>query len=306
MYEKRLCILRQLKKGFSADGAPLAGSIYLERIGCRLTVTPKITGLSPLKDGRYALALKIGAESFCLELRGATPLEIPCAPSLSGGFSALVCFVREKAEPIAFGSNGGGSDDPDLLLSVFSKKASPLREQTPRDEPEQTPPKTEEEPPREERASCAQREAPCYDDEAIASSDYFDEDKDGKSGDEGDGASPQEDECVHPFETTKGKLTYFRSIAPRIMNAMQKFPQDDALKGAFPHSQWVKTESGLLGIVYEEGLPRYLCVAMKTEPPQEVKEASVFVPIGPFDEAEGYFVVFQDADTGDYVRVCDA
>ena len=55
-YEKRVCVLKQMKKGFAADGGDLSGAVYAERLGSELTVTPRLLGLSPLKEGRYALA----------------------------------------------------------------------------------------------------------------------------------------------------------------------------------------------------------------------------------------------------------
>ena len=78
------------------------------------------------------------------------------------------------------------------------------------------------------------------------------------------------------------------------------------MKGTFPHSEWVAAEGALLGVLYEEGQPRYLCVAMEHEPPAEAKEASIFVPLSPYSDEKGMFVVFQDADTGEYVRVREA
>ena len=59
-YEKRLCVLKQIKKGFSADGSPLSGAVYAERMGSELTVTPRLAGIAPVKEGRYALAVWAG------------------------------------------------------------------------------------------------------------------------------------------------------------------------------------------------------------------------------------------------------
>ena len=37
-YEKRVAVLKQINKGFSADGGALSGAVYLERFGRELTV----------------------------------------------------------------------------------------------------------------------------------------------------------------------------------------------------------------------------------------------------------------------------
>lgn len=294
MYEKRLCILKQLKSGFSADGSPLSGAIYLEQLGGEVTATPKIVGLSPLFEGRYVLVLGISGKYFCYELKGNNALRIPDAPAIENGFSALVCFVKGEAEPVAFGSCGKQTDTPEYLLALLSKKTKP---ETKAEKPQAASPNL---------TSSEKDESPApakYDDEAIASSDYY---KEGEGGEETEKAEEETQKSAHPFAFPRGDLTYFRSVAEKLTKAMQAFPKDTSLKKTFPQSEWVKTQNGLLGIVYEAGFPRYLCVAMTCEPPEEVKSSCVFVPTSPFNDREGYFVVFQDADTGDYVRVQDS
>lgn len=285
-YEKRLCLLKQLKRGFSADGGPLSGAVYAEKLGSELIITPKIAGLSPLKEGRYALVAEVAGTRFCLELKGNTPLRMEAAGSLAGGFAVLLCYVRAEAEAIAFGHCGSATSDYSALLAAFSERSEPQK-----DVPRETAVSEEKEP--------AKPPVPeKYDDEAIASSDYYAPDApppEGESGEKDGGA-------VHPFRVARG-LTYYNEIAPRLKIAFEKYPKDERLLSAIPHSEWVKTETALLGVVYEEGLPRYLCVALEKEPPAEAKKAAVFVPLSPFSEEEGLYVVFQDADTGDYVNV---
>ena len=89
-----------------------------------------------------------------------------------------------------------------------------------------------------------------------------------------------------------------------MSEAFEKFPPDKRLLTAFPQSEWVNSGEALLGTVYENGLPRYLCVAREQPFPEGIK--AVFVPFAPFSEKEGMYIVFQDADTGDYVTVRDA
>lgn len=337
-YEKRLCVLKQLKKGFSADGSPLSGAVYAERLGHELILSPKIAGLSPLREGRYALAVWIGGKTYCLELKGNEQLRISDTPPLKDGFSALLCFVRSgDAEPIAHGFCGGAPSEHGILLSVFSKKEKlpEEREKAQKLEPKNS--KAEPPVPSEtEYGEVASEQAPFrgaadgkpefgeigkYDDEAIASSDYFgrvwatledagadacdkDEEKAAKDGDRA--CEDETNQTVHPFRLARGGLTYYKEVAPKLAAAMKKYPKDDTLKSVFPCSEWVKTENALLGVIYAEGQPRYLCVAMKDEPPAKVREFCIAVPESPYTETERYFVVFQDADTGEYVRVENA
>lgn len=89
-YEKRLCILKQIGKGFTADGMPLMGAVYAERFGSELTITPRIAGLAPLREGRYAIAVVVGQKEYCLELKSNSPLRVPESPSLENGFAVLI------------------------------------------------------------------------------------------------------------------------------------------------------------------------------------------------------------------------
>lgn len=258
-YEKRLCILKQIGKGFTADGMPLMGAVYAERFGRELTVTPRIAGLAPLREGRYAIAVWVDGKSYCLELKSNSPLRLPDSPSLENGFSVLICFVRNRAEAVAFGCCGNAPISHESLMHVFQT--------APKQEP-QTPPQK-------------------YDDEAISSDDYFE-------------IHTQQE----PPQPPTRRLTYYYTVRAQLERAMQDNPQDNRLCRIIPHSEWVNTGRGLIGITYREGIPRYLCVAVEASvtPPPEMKNICVYVPSSHFSDENGFFVVFQDAETGEYVR----
>lgn len=316
-YEKRVCVLKQTKKGFSADGGTLTGAVYAERLGSELSVVPKIAGIAPVTDGRYCLAVWVDGQIFCLELNSCA--KIPSSPSLSRGFSALLCFVRGEAEPLAYGGCGEAPQNFAPLLEAMNRSGA-QEKSTPKKQPAKA-----AEPEAEEETAGAEsgKQTPCfrekYDDEAIATSDYFalsqgdEDDGAGACGEEetaaaDDGEKSQTDDGVPPTLPTRGSLGYYREVKEKLDEAFAKFPKDERLKAIFPMSEWVNSEGALLGVIYEEGNPRYLCVAVeaKEEPPQEVKERGVFVPRTQFSDEEGFYVVFQDADTGEYVRVYDA
>lgn len=320
-YEKKLCILKQIGKGFTADGMPLMGAVYAERLGKELTLTPRIAGLAPLREGRYALAAVVGDKEYCLELRGNTALRVPDCPSLEGGFAVLLCFVRESPEPVAFGTCGTAPDDYHALLDVFyaegrrshareraaarapiAKEKIPPIPMPPTGVPGVPAPNTpfapgvplpgpipDDEPsPEEDKMpeEAAPREK--YDDEALAGGNYFSE--------------PAEQVPQEPAPPSGH--TYFESIRPRMEEAFEKGARDDRLCRAVPHSEWVRYEGALLGIVYHLGEPRYVCLAVEAQgdPPEELRDTAVFVPSSPYSDDEGFYVVFQDADSGDIVK----
>ena len=118
-YEKRVAVLKQINKGFSADGGALSGAVYLERFGRELTVKVQAAGLAALKEGRYALVLSVGNTNFCLALGRGEALKIADAPSIREGFSVLIAFVKDEAQAVAFGRCGSSKTSEKELLSVL-------------------------------------------------------------------------------------------------------------------------------------------------------------------------------------------
>ena len=149
---------------------------------------------------------------------------------------------------------------------------------------------------------------------AIAEDNYFAAsrlDEDAASAAEGGAQAAGKAAADHAGDIclpTRGTLTYYNTVREELTEAFSRLPADHSLEETFPQSRWVKKEGALLGIVYEAGLPRYLCVAVPagTDPPACMRGRAVFVPRSPFSEEEGFWVIFQDADTGEYVTVSDS
>ena len=320
-YEKRLCILKQIKRGFSADGGALSGAVYAERLGEQLTLTPRITDIAPVREGRYALAVRAGEETYCLELRGNESLRVPNAPSVKDGFAALLCFVRSAGdpEPVAFGRCGNAPSTYEPLLKVFQSGGEKKKRGT------QTPSAASRQEPcapalSEESQPFREGVAVQYHDDAIADSNYFERQVpkgaphegasvrgEGQTAAEevgGGACDDEQDGAVRPFRLSRGGLTYYNTVREKLETALKQYPRDTRLNAVFPHSQWVKTENALLGVIYAEGIPRYLCVAAEgKEPPDAMRGNGVFVPLSEFNDDEGFYVVFQDAETGEYVKI---
>ncbi|MDE5897347.1 MAG: hypothetical protein K2H43_06010 [Clostridia bacterium] len=313
-YEKRVCVLKQIQRGFSADGGTLSGAVYAERLGSDLTIVPKLAGVAPLREGSYAIAVWAGGKIYCLELGG--NMRIPDAPSLAGGFSALLCFVKTEAQPLAYGQCGSAPRDYAALLNAFaeSPQGKHKRRQT-----EESEVREKLIVPSSEEEANARPFRPQYDDEAIASTDYYGVSESGEDAGSGvrvqekNEAQPREgDSCQNdgalPPRPVGRTLAYYGEVKEKLDDAFARFPKDERLKSIFPHSDWACSNGALVGIVYEEGLPKYLCVAAEASGTvsEEMKEHGIFVPATHFSDEEGFYVVFQDADTGEYVRITDS
>ncbi|MBP5242570.1 MAG: hypothetical protein J6Z36_02645, partial [Clostridia bacterium] len=54
---RKMCILKQLKAGFSADGAPLSGVARVEKYGKTITLQISLINFAPLSEGKYCCVL---------------------------------------------------------------------------------------------------------------------------------------------------------------------------------------------------------------------------------------------------------
>ena len=106
-YVKKMCILRQIKQGFSGDGKTLSGLVKLEQYGKNLAVEVSIINFAPLVMGEY-YCLLCDLKGVCeiLPLRGKSLFNIITDLDVSDGFCAVICFVKTELTPIAYGVNG--------------------------------------------------------------------------------------------------------------------------------------------------------------------------------------------------------
>ena len=168
-----------------------------------------------------------------------------------------------------------------------------------------------------------------YDDEDIAAENYYKDIEDernerkddsknaqAKSGNKAKAATdgtddPQDDDAENVCEPfAKNPDGYYLSVKTELDELFKKYPRDESLKDAFPHSEWIKIDDGencqLVGVLYEDWKAKYVCYAIEAEnpqsPPEELKDICVFVPLAFTDESKGYFVIFQSAATGECIK----
>ena len=293
-YEKRMCILKQLKRGFTADGGILTGVVHAERTGRKTQIIPRVLGLVPVKEGTYALAVKIGEKTFVSDYQKEITIEE--TPSLKDGFCVLLCYVKGDAEGIAFGRCGQDQTEYKTLLSLFEKG---------------------EEKQKKVNTLCKKEEKKgnIYDDEAISDVNFYEreravEDENASSNQEEKGGEKEgerildEDE-TNAFSLQRKTLSYFCENREKIEECLKKYPPDHRLKKVFPYSEWVNKEETLFGVIYERGEPCFVCVAIEKGKniPAEMQEEGVFVPTDYFEEEKGFYVIFKSAHTGETVKM---
>lgn len=104
---KKMCILRQVKQGFSGDGKTLSGLIKIEQYGKNLSVEVSVINFAPLSSGEYyCLIADSKGRTEMLPLRGKSLFNIVSDLNAEEGFCGIVCFVKNGIVPIAYGVNG--------------------------------------------------------------------------------------------------------------------------------------------------------------------------------------------------------
>lgn len=323
-YVKKMCILRQLRQGFSGDGKALSGLIKVEQYGKNLAVEVSIINFAPLVSGEYYCLLSDGrGKTEMLALRGKSIFNILSDIDISRGFCGIICYVKNDVIPVAYGINGNGSYD---WRTILNATLPPIF-------PQNTPPSQSVESAESEGSfSLAEETEKSYDDESVATENYYrEEEKNGQivpdeAGGDARLESPAEnekaqagadlaqnddaDDVRHPFKTEGDG--YYLAVRNEIDELMKSYPLDDTLKGAFSCSEWVRVKGEadspqyLVGIVYDDGKAAYICYALAAEdkdnPPEEIKSVCTFVPTSPYDEQQGFFVIYQSAATGECIK----
>ena len=205
-FVKKMCILRQVKQGFSGDGRTLSGLIKIEQYGKNLSVEVSVINFAPLASGEYyCLIADPRGRTEMLPLRGKSLFNIVSELDASEGFCGVICFVKNGIVPIAYGINGRCSYDWRTLVQStvpprpketafaaagenfdempgslrFGEKEKPERAEPPRPAHE-TPPTPAEVPlspppgaPDAPAGPAAPQAEAKYDDETVAAENYY-------------------------------------------------------------------------------------------------------------------------------------
>ena len=287
-YVKKMCILRQIKQGFSADGKPLTGLVKAEQYGKNLAAEVSVMNFAPLTSGEYFCLLSDGkGKTEMLALRGKSLFNILTDMDISEGFCAVICLVKNEVIPIAYGVNGNRVFDWRAILNatlppVFPKNERDLQP-TPSPNPFPTPPQeTTSTPltvqpeitpipvPQKEESGHLTNTDSGYNDERVAEENYYEVKENERQRLEeisenayttrtsqeprtqkGTDASKNGDasRVLHPFALQPDG--YYLSVKSEIDELFRTYPRDDTLKGAFSSSEWVRVKG-------EAHAPQYL------------------------------------------------
>ena len=330
-YIKKLCILKQLASGFAADGKKVSALLTAESYGGRLTLTLALIGFAPLSAGRYRCLLcdeKGQTEAFELTERGGS-LKKESALDISAGMCCLVCFIGGKVTPVAFGKCGDKTYDVKRLCALLDGAEAPARTETGAAERRASPAAgAPTENGAQEAGGAKGAESAPYDDEVVATRNYYafgmeDENEEvgerAAAGTGGEGAGKDEDaQSLFRFAGAEGERAdaetcYYDKVKGDLEALFGKYPPEEELAACIPYSRWAKVVFArnkyyTVGVICDEKRPKYICYGVpaesRGEPPAALKGFCSFLPLSVFDlSGRGYWMMFQDAETGQCVRI---
>ena len=128
-----------------------------------------------------------------------------------------------------------------------------------------------------------------------------------------DTLSPTEQpiENVHVEVDNENSLKFYYKIRDALEEMYVCYPEEKTLSTLIEDSKWVRIDSGgsyyVVGKVYMDNTLRYICYGLPGDrsmsPPDELANHTQYIPVP--NREGGYFVVFQDANTGELLTNCD-
>ena len=342
MFSKKILVIKQMAEGYSSGKTRACGICRLEKEYDILTVCLSLVGFTALNFGEYRLYLISDDKTVVKKVLGKIPASLTSAISseldLNKGVSAGIWSVKDDIPLlVAYGKSENAllsvkDYGQTVVNDIISERKIREREKefdfTPKSEPLKTAELNVESVPSFKNV---------YDDEAVATENYYDlsddiqqklskikefADEHIRREDDGDDSFRTEKEeksekssDVYQDETNNEgseKAPYYQTVKAELDGIFKKFPQETALQKMFDGSRFAKVYYAndkfyVVGLIRERGKEKYICYGVPSPyqptPPKELAGYCSFVPLSIFDlKGDGYFMMFQDAATGKCVH----
>ena len=97
---------------------------------------------------------------------------------------------------------------------------------------------------------------------------------------------------------------FYCSVKQKLEETFTCFPSVKKLEDMIPNSRWVEIKRSdtpyVIGLINENDKTRYLCYGVESDngnlPPSEIEKYCQWLPL---DDYKGYWIIFQDATTGE-------
>ncbi len=329
-------ILKELEGGFNT-GKPLTGIVRLERESGLTELSLSLINLAPVTGGELFLYI-FGKNNlfYTFQLDGKPTSLRKTLNELSGvenGYACALVLVKEDIPlTLAFGKSDGFDFTLSSAKKLIAEKCLSERRSARKKEEEQEQRQTAIEPtPSAEQI---------YNDEAVATVNYYELDQElkqkleiieQKENEELSNANAyatsacqkeenkdqtgadflSDEEDLFASQSQEPKKPFFITAQKELDTLFERFPNYDNLKCYFPDSKWVQIPYDnnrfyVVGLIKEDKKEKYICYGVpekySLEPPKELKGYCTFIPLSIFDmQGDGFWMMFQDAVTGECV-----
>ncbi len=327
-FDKKILVLKQVAEGFSVTGKSVSGIFRLEIENGVATFSLSVINLSSVDGGCFYLFIMDDNKKLMQFELGKRPFSqtkvLDVCPSVKKGLSVGVSFIKDNIPTlVAFAAETRESADLTEFRKAIVDRCITDRRLKVKAEPVKQP-------------------TDGYDDEVVATENYYVNDKDlaekislierlddeyvrGENGKPFDrGEEKEEEKCESDFsvqDETDGNRRkefdednpYYRKAKPELDALFLKFPEEEVLSRSVKDSKWVRvyyseTKYYVVGLIKENGKEKYICYGVPSrytpEPPDTLVGFCSFIPLSVFDlKGDGYWMMFQDAITGDCVKI---
>ena len=369
-FVKKVLVMKQITDGYAVPGKAVSGIFRIEAESDVATLFLSVINISSAGNGSFRLYFTDCKKRLYTFDLGKRPFSLTKSldilPDLSGGISAGISYVCDGLPVlVAFARTPDSPFSVSDLKKMISEKCieerkAYIEEQTRRErerksskedialpmtEHDGTPPSPLGAEAEYQIASETISQTPAvvrYDDEVVATENYFEKDDDikqklelikrldkdyvrvenavpsfgsekeeNKSGTHAYGFSDETD--FGGGENFDEHSPYYDTVKDELFGVMEKFPAEEKLSASIPYSKWVKINYSdskyyVVGLVKEHEKEKYICYGVPAkyspEPPKELKGFCSFVPLSVFDmKGDGYWMMFQDAVTGECIKM---
>lgn len=132
-----------------------------------------------------------------------------------------------------------------------------------------------------------------------------------------------EDDKFKQYESVKNNksldtgeiMSFYEQIKTQIDALFAKYPEEENLKNIILNSKWVKVSFNensdyyVLGLIYDDSFEtvEYISYGMPSmddkNPPEDLKDFAQWLPIEFLDNAKGFWLVYQDALSGETIKI---
>ena len=332
-YAKKVIVLKQVTEGYSSIGKAVSGILRTETESGVTELHLSLINLSTADTGTYQLFIVDGNKNIYSFDLGKRPnsfnFVLDCSPDFKTGLASGICLINSSIPvTVMFGrTDGFDFSCTDFKKVVAERCAIGRKERLKKEELD--------------RSEKAQTPLFSYNDEAVATENYFELEEDIKnkldtikgidnerlrtedglpcdrSQEKANQGKPSLDgfpneEHFDGCKEYSEKQPYYLSVQQELEEIFLKFPEEECLPRYFFGSRWAKihySESKyyVVGVIKENDKEKYICYGVPSsyspEPPKELKGYCTFIPISIFDmKGDGYWMMFQDAVSGNCVK----